>query len=163
MSKILLADNNLFFLEDLAKTLIYKGHEVDKAAKLNRIKELVLLKDYDLLILPHFLEDINLLDLVKELRQRNFFEKILILGCRDSLEARIMSLNLADDFLAKPFSRLEFLLRVGNLLKRGKLHRERKFNYRSGTLYDSGKLILADSKNKAPLMLSPKKRRYWSV
>ena len=72
-----------------------------------------------LVILDLMLPGINGLDVCRQLRQQGNQIPILMLTARGEEEDRIAGLSEgADDYLPKPFNLKEFLLRVGNMLRR---------------------------------------------
>jgi len=72
-----------------------------------------------LVILDLMLPGINGLEVCRQLRQQGSQIPILMLTARGEEQDRIAGLSEgADDYLPKPFNLKEFLLRVGNLLRR---------------------------------------------
>lgn len=76
--------------------------------------------DIDLWILDIMLEDdITGYDIIKEVRSKNEEVPIIFSSARDQSIDKIMGLELGgDDYLAKPYSPKELVLRVKNILKR---------------------------------------------
>lgn len=73
---------------------------------------------YDLLILDLGLPDIDGYEILKDIRNRSTIP-VLILTVRDAEENIIRAFEIgADEYIVKPFRHLEFLARIGNLLKR---------------------------------------------
>jgi DNA-binding response OmpR family regulator len=77
---------------------------------------------YDLMIIDRMLPgDIEVLDIAKQVRQKNIHTPILILTAKGEITDRVQGLNTgADDYLIKPFSFDELLARVRALLRRPK-------------------------------------------
>lgn len=116
MSKILLVDDDPLFRVWLTEALKTHGHEVECAVNgvdgLKRIRS--------------FVPDIIMLDLVMPqmdgfsvLEARECMTPTMMLSARDNEEDRIRSYELgADDFITKPFSIKELLVRLNALERR---------------------------------------------
>ena len=79
------------------------------------------MKEYDLIILDVMLPGISGWEVVKRLRAGGGKTPILMLTARDSVQDRVMGLQLgADDYLVKPFAFSELVARIQSLLRRGR-------------------------------------------
>lgn len=75
---------------------------------------------YDLIILDVMLPNMDGWTLLQKLRQQNIETPALYLSAKDSTEDRIKGLSLgADDYLIKPFSFPELVMRIHNIIRRG--------------------------------------------
>ena len=74
----------------------------------------------DLWILDIMLDDdVNGYDIIKAVRQKNSVVPIIFTSARDQDLDRILGLELgSDDYITKPFSPKELVLRVNNIIKR---------------------------------------------
>lgn len=64
-------------------------------------------------------DDINGYDILKKIREKNEFMPVIFTSARDKELDKIIGLELgSDDYLAKPYSPKELVLRVNNLIKR---------------------------------------------
>lgn len=116
MSKILLVDDDPLFRVWLTEALKAQGHEVECAV--NGVEGLKRIRS--------FRPDIIMLDLVMPqmdgfslLEARDCITPIMMLSARDNEADRIRSYELgADDFLTKPFSIRELLVRLHALERR---------------------------------------------
>ena len=89
--------------------------EYDGATGLNRLIE----GEYDLIILDVMLPKLDGLEVMKEIRQRRVNLPVLLLTAKVSVADKVTGLDLgADDYLTKPFSPQELVLRVGAILRR---------------------------------------------
>jgi two-component system, OmpR family, copper resistance phosphate regulon response regulator CusR len=76
---------------------------------------------FDLVVLDLMLPGRSGLEILQTLRQRRIEAPVLILTARDSLDDRVLGLDLgADDYLVKPFALPELLARIRALLRRGR-------------------------------------------
>jgi two-component system phosphate regulon response regulator PhoB len=79
----------------------------------------------DLIVLDLMLPGMSGLDVLRELRSRPDFESVpvILLTARKEEDDRVEGLRLgADDYLSKPFSPQELVLRVGAVLRRVRQH-----------------------------------------
>lgn len=120
MEKILVLEDDPQLLHLVSKLLVDELYRVTKGDSLSRAKELLKKNNFDLLIVDRVLKDGDSLDLIEEIRKIDPHLRILVFSRKRLVEDRIKTLTLADDFLAKPFTGQEFLLKVRNILKRSK-------------------------------------------
>lgn len=67
------------------------------------------------------------LEILQTLRKQGNNVPVLLLTARDSIEDRVLGLNIgADDYLVKPFAMVELQARIQALLRRGKSEAELK-------------------------------------
>ena len=111
---------------DIRKTLEYnlerENFIVTTACSLSDAKEHLAKDNFSLLILDLMLPDGSGLDLCRELKSNSTIESplILILTAKDDEVDRVVGFELgADDYVTKPFSVRELILRVKAILKRG--------------------------------------------
>jgi two-component system, OmpR family, copper resistance phosphate regulon response regulator CusR len=84
-------------------------------------EKLALRKEFDIIILDVILPGITGFELCKRIRNHNIKTPILILTSLDSIEDKVSGFNSgADDYLLKPFSFQELLLRIQALNRRNK-------------------------------------------
>jgi two-component system copper resistance phosphate regulon response regulator CusR len=77
-------------------------------------------KDYDLILLDVMLPGINGFEVLKKLRSSGSKTPIIMLTALDSINDRVMGLQLgADDYLIKPFAFSELLARIQAIMRRG--------------------------------------------
>ena len=110
---------------DIRKTIEYnlsrEGFEILTAASLKEGKEL-LDKSFSLLVLDLMLPDGSGLDLCRELKSNQELMNIpiVILTAKDDEVDKVVGFELgADDYVTKPFSVRELILRIKAILKRG--------------------------------------------
>jgi DNA-binding response OmpR family regulator len=75
--------------------------------------------DYDVIVLDLMLPNLDGLTILQQLRKQGNPAHVLILTAKDTLQDRVLGLNLgADDYLVKPFAFEELLARIGALVRR---------------------------------------------
>ena len=120
-SKILVIEDE----PDIRKTLEYnlsrEGYEVAVCGTLQEAKKL-LEPSLSLLVLDLMLPDGSGLDLCREIKKNSLLSSIpiIILTAKDDEVDRVVGFELgADDYVTKPFSVRELILRIKAVLKRG--------------------------------------------
>lgn len=79
--------------------------------------------DYDCVLLDLMLPDGDGFDILKELKDQNKTEGVIIISAKDHLETRIEGFKIgADDYLTKPFHLSELLVRIQALIRRKKFN-----------------------------------------
>jgi two-component system phosphate regulon response regulator PhoB len=124
-SKILVIEDE----PDIRKTLEYnlsrEGYEVAVCGTLQEAKKL-LEPSLSLLVLDLMLPDGSGLDLCREIKKNSLLSNIpiIILTAKDDEVDRVVGFELgADDYVTKPFSVRELILRVKAVLKRGEINK----------------------------------------
>lgn len=119
MQRIVAVDDEESILKVLRHTLERAGFEVHTCADAASTAPLVSEVRPDLLILDLMLPDGSGLDLTRDIR-RTSDVPIIILSARGDEVDRILGLELgADDYMTKPFSPRELVVRVRAILRRG--------------------------------------------
>ena len=111
---------------DIRKTLEYnisrEGYEVISASSLSEARQNLESSSFSLLLLDLMLPDGSGLDLFRELKQDKSKSSmpVIILTAKDDEVDKVVGFELgADDYVTKPFSVRELILRVKAVLKRG--------------------------------------------
>ena len=124
-SKILVIEDE----PDIRKTLEYnlsrEGYAVAVCGTLQEAKKL-LEPSLSLLVLDLMLPDGSGLDLCREIKKNSLLSNIpiIILTAKDDEVDRVVGFELgADDYVTKPFSVRELILRVKAVLKRGEVNK----------------------------------------
>tara|TARA_B100000963_G_scaffold185163_1_gene160945 strand:+ start:1300 stop:2001 length:702 start_codon:yes stop_codon:yes gene_type:complete len=128
--------NNILVIEDepnLRKNLEYnltrEGFKVSEASSISQAESALTRNSYALILLDIMLPDGSGLDLCKKLKSIPKFESIpiIILTARDDEVDKVVGFELgADDYVTKPFSVRELILRIKVVLKRGINQNEQK-------------------------------------
>ncbi len=118
MSKILIVDDEPPIIDVLAYNLKQAGHEVVIARDGEQAVTLAKREQPDLIILDLMLPKIDGLEVYRIVR-RDSDVPVIMLTARDSEIDRVVGLELgADDYVVKPFSVRELMVRVKNVLRR---------------------------------------------
>jgi len=118
MALIIIVEDNEQIREAAASYLRLEDHEVLEFPKIGGVLDVLNMKNPDLLILDVMLPDGDGFQLAKKVRDR-WDIPILFLTAKSSESDRITGFEVgADDYVTKPFSPKELVLRVGAILKR---------------------------------------------
>jgi DNA-binding response OmpR family regulator len=120
LTRILLVEDNEDLAFGLRRTLEFEGFEVDVAGDgVNGLKK-ARADDVELVVLDLMLPEMDGFKVLKELRKSGSRVPVLVLTAKDDESDLVMSFDSgADDYITKPFSTVELLVRVRALLRRG--------------------------------------------
>lgn len=119
MARILIVEDDPALLRGLVKTLRADGYSVDSASEGGTAVSLGMSEPYAVVVLDVGLPDISGFDVLKRLRENGCRMPILILTARDTVQDRVMGLDLgADDYMLKPFEPSELEARIRALMRR---------------------------------------------
>ena len=120
--KIIVIEDEPDIRRNLEYNLSREGFSVSTAASISEANTLLTSTDYNLILLDLMLPDGSGLDLCKSIKSNSDTESIpiIILTAKDDEVDKVVGFELgADDYVTKPFSVRELILRVKAVLKRG--------------------------------------------
>lgn len=118
-TRILLVEDEESIRQTLQLNLELEGYEVIGAEDGRRVIQLFKEQHFDLVLLDIMLPEISGLELCEQIRLINMDVPIIFLTAKDQTMDKIVGLKKgADDYITKPFSLEELLLRIQILLKR---------------------------------------------
>jgi two-component system response regulator TctD len=119
MARILLVEDDPALLRGLVSTLRADGYAVDTASDGASAVSLGASEPYAVVVLDVGLPDFSGFDVLKKLREKGCRMPILMLTARDTVQDRVMGLDLgADDYMLKPFEPSELEARIRALMRR---------------------------------------------
>lgn len=119
MARILLLEDDDDIRDAVGEYLRLADHEVTTATNGRAALEAIASARFDLCLLDVRVPGPSGFEVAKSVRDRGVDIPILFLTARDDEAARITGFELgADDYIAKPFSPRELVLRVGAILRR---------------------------------------------
>lgn len=117
--KILLIEDEPELRRSIKRFLHQEGYLVESAADFLKASEKTGVYDYDCILVDITLPHGSGLDIVKQLKQANSKAGIIIISAKNSLDDKVLGLDLgADDYLPKPFDLAELNSRIKALLRR---------------------------------------------
>jgi len=120
--RILVVEDEEAIRAGLLDVLVFHGYEVDSAADGREGLEKALRGDFDLVLLDVMLPGMDGFEICNRIRAVDRDQAIIMLTARTSDEDIIQGLSLgADDYVAKPFSVAQLVLRVQAVLRRARV------------------------------------------
>jgi DNA-binding response OmpR family regulator len=117
--KILIVEDETELLDSIASYLKSEGYVCEQANSFDSATDKLSLYAYDLIVVDLNLPDGNGLQIIKNLKEKDFKGGIIIISARDTLDDRILGLDTgADDYLIKPFHLPELNARIKSLTRR---------------------------------------------
>lgn len=129
--KILIIEDNIDLLNDLAAFLTNYGYNCEKAETYSQALEKIEIYNYDLFLIDITLPDGNGLDLISKIKVKENKSGIIIVTAKNAIEDKIKGLDLgADDYLTKPYHKEELNARLRSIIRRNKFegNNEIEFN-----------------------------------
>jgi two-component system phosphate regulon response regulator PhoB len=121
MERVLIVDDDPDIVRLVSYNLSHAGYEIQTAATGRMALELVQKQPPDLIVLDLMLPDVDGMEVCRSLRQQLPSRRIpiVMLTARGEEIDRVVGFELgADDYVSKPFSPLELVLRVKSILRR---------------------------------------------
>jgi len=119
MSRILLVEDDDTVAEVVSSYVTAAGMEVDRCATGTGAVQAALDLGPDLVVLDLLLPGIDGIEVLRRLRQQGVVAPVIMLTALSEEDDRVRGLEVgADDYLTKPFSPRELILRVQSVLRR---------------------------------------------
>lgn len=135
--RLLLAEDNVALADSLMQDLRQAGYVVDWRADGRDVQLLGEQEPYDLCVLDLGLPGRNGLEVLQAWREQGLSMPVLVLSARSSWAERVEGLRAgADDYLGKPFSTEELLLRIQGLLRRSHGREPQRMLHAAGLTLD---------------------------
>ena len=117
--KIFIVEDEPALRELIQRSLEKERYVVEVAADFNSALRKIEDYDYDCVLLDIMLPDGSGLDLLEKLKAMHKRENVIIISAKDSLEDKVLGLELgADDYLPKPFHLAELNARIKSVIRR---------------------------------------------
>ena len=117
--KILLIEDEPELRKAIKLFLYNEGYTVESADDFEKAYEKISNYSYDCILVDITLPKGNGLEIIKELKSKNSKAGIIIISAKNSLDDKIVGLDIgADDYLPKPFHLSELNARIKSLIRR---------------------------------------------
>lgn len=137
--KILLIEDEQHLRQSIKESLEKEHYLVETAYDHPSAMEKAMIYHYDIILLDIMLPNGNGLDILKALKKEGKSENVIIISAKDSLDDKLIGLDLgADDYLAKPFHLAELNARIKAV------HRRKDLNGKKASLLNNVKLQLEE-------------------
>jgi DNA-binding response OmpR family regulator len=148
MSKLLIVDDEFRIRELIKKYAVYEGHEVDEAEDGARAVQKCRTGTYDLIIMDIMMPVMDGFEAVSQIR-RFCTTPIIMLSARGEEYDRLTGFETGvDDYVVKPFSPKELMMRVSAVLRRsgGSVSEDSKnrFVYKGLTIDFAARVVTVD-------------------
>ena len=147
LMKILLVEDDANLREVTQRSLEKERYVVEIAADYRTALQKIEDYDYDCILLDIMLPDGSGLDLLEKLKEMHKRENVIIISAKDSLEDKVLGLELgADDYLPKPFHLAELHARIKSLFRRKLREGERKLQVGNVELFPDDFRVMVQGK-----------------
>lgn len=120
MAKILICDDEAGLRTVLKRYAVFEGHEVMEAGDGMEAVEICRNDDFDIIIMDIMMPELDGFAAVKEIRKFSD-TPIIMLSARGEEYDKVLGFELGvDDYVVKPFSSKEIMLRINAILRRVK-------------------------------------------
>lgn len=149
MSKLLIVDDEFHIRELIKKYAYYEGHEVFEADNGLVAVEMCKKDSFDLIIMDVMMPKMDGFEAAKAIRKEDVNTPIIMLSARGEEYDRINGFEIGvDDYVVKPFSPKELMMRINAVLKRTKsndpVHAD-IFKYKGLTVDFAARVVSVDN------------------
>ncbi len=150
MYKLLVVDDEEKIRTLIGKYASFEGYDVSEAADGMSAMEILRNKDFDIIILDIMMPDIDGFTVCRELRKKSN-TPVIMLSARGEEYDKLHGFEVGvDDYVVKPFSPKELMMRVAAILKRTSNVSGDSFEYEGLRVDFAGRIVYVDG-NKAEL------------
>ena len=147
-AKILIVEDETAIRTGLVDIFVFHGYDVDYAEHGEEGLNKALSGLFDLILLDVMLPGIDGFEICNRIRQQDRHQAVIMLTAKTSDEDIIQGLTLgADDYVSKPFSVTQLVLRVQAVLRRSRVGEalDRELRLANGLVIDSANLCAGDT------------------
>ena len=120
MAKILICDDESGLRAVIKRYATFEGHEVDEAGDGMEAVEACRKQAYDIIIMDIMMPELDGFSAVREIRKTSD-TPVIMLSARGEEYDKVLGFEVGvDDYVVKPFSSKEIMMRIGAILRRTK-------------------------------------------
>ena len=147
LSKILVVDDEMKIREIIKKYAVFEGHEVTEASGGLEAVRLCREKDFDIIILDIMMPDLDGFSVCREIRKSSQ-TPVIMLSARGEEYDKIHGFEVGvDDYVVKPFSPKELMMRVAAIIKRSSGNDAEVVKIGKLKIDFTGRIVTIDGKN----------------
>jgi two-component system response regulator RegX3 len=146
-ARLLIVEDEAAIRSGLVDVFVYHGYEVETAEHGDRGLQMALGGSFDLVLLDVMLPGMDGFEICNRIRQQDRQQPVIMLTAKSSDDDIVQGLTLgADDYVAKPFSVTQLVLRVQAVLRRSGLGvaQAREISLVNGVVIDTENLCAGD-------------------
>lgn len=145
--RILIVEDEAAIRIGLVDVFVFHGYEVDSAERGDEGLRKALDGLYDMILLDVMLPGMNGFEICNRIRQQDRQQPVIMLTAKTSDEDIVQGLTLgADDYIAKPFSVTQLVLRVQAVLRRAGIgENQHEIHLQNNLVVDTDNLNIVNS------------------
>ena len=144
MAKILIVDDEERIREMIKKYAIYDGHTCDEADSGEMAIDLALNKDYDIIIMDVMMGEVDGFTACKTIKNKKDVPIIMLTALNEEYD-KVHGFELGiDDYVVKPFSTKELMMRINAILKRCNKANNTVFEYKGLKIDYNARVVSVD-------------------
>jgi two-component system response regulator RegX3 len=147
-ARLLIVEDEAAIRSGLVDIFVYHGYEVETAEHGDDGLRMALGGNFDLILLDVMLPGIDGFEICNRIRQQDRRQPVIMLTAKSSDDDIVQGLTLgADDYVAKPFSVTQLVLRVQAVLRRSGVGEAaaREIRLNNGLVIDTANLSAGDT------------------
>jgi two-component system cell cycle response regulator CtrA len=119
--RVLVVEDDVKIINDVLEMLKSSGAVVDQVETSSEALDLISHYEYDIVLLDIILPDAEGYEVIKKMRNNKIDSPVLVFSGLSRPQAKIKALSLgADDFITKPYDKLELMARIKAIIRRSK-------------------------------------------
>ncbi len=154
MTKLLIVDDEVKIREMIAKYAIHEGFDIDMASDGLEAVEMCEKNHYDLIVMDIMMPNLDGFSAVKDIKKMHENIPVIMLSALGEEYDKVHGFDLGiDDYVVKPFSSKELMMRIHAILKRSNINQSNVFTIGDLSIDYSARVVTVKNER---VQLSPK-------